>query len=79
MLAKLTAKNQITLPRKVVQEFSGIQYFDAAVQDGRIILAPVRMQPVDATLAGIREKMKKLGITPADVTEAVQWARSKEP
>jgi hypothetical protein len=37
------------------------------------------MQPVDATLTGIREKMKKLGITPADVTEAVQWARSKEP
>ena len=79
MLAKLTSKNQITLPRKIVQEFSGIEYFDAAVQKGRIILAPVRMQPVDATLTGIREKMKKLGITPADVTEAVQWVRSKEP
>jgi len=79
MLAKLTTKNQITLPRKVVQEFIGIEYFDATVQDGRIVLAPVRMQPVDATLTGIREKMKKLGITPADVTEAVQWARSKEP
>ena len=79
MLAKLTTKNQITLPRKVIQEFVGIEYFDAAVQDGRIILAPVRMQPVDATLTGIREKMKKLGLTPADVTEAVRWARSKEP
>jgi len=79
MLAKLTTKNQITLPRKIVQEFSGIEYFDAAVQDGRIVLVPVRMQPVDATLTGIREKMKKLGITPVDVTEAVQWARSKEP
>jgi len=79
MLAKLTTKNQITLPRKVVQEFSGIEYFDAAVQDGRIVLSPVRIQPVDATLTGIREKMKKLGITPADVTEAVQWARSKKP
>ena len=79
MLAKLTTKNQITLPRKIVQAFSGIEYFDAAVQDGRIVLVPVRMQPVDATLNGIREKMKKLGITPADVTEAVQWARSKEP
>ena len=78
MLAKLTTKNQITLPRKIVQEFSGIEYFDAAVQDGRIVLAPVRMQPVDATLTGIREKMNKLGITPADVTEAVQCARSKE-
>ncbi len=79
MLAKLTSKNQITLPRKVIQEFKGIEYFDAAVQDGRIVLAPVRMQPVDATLTGIREKMQKLGITPADVTEAVQWVRSKEP
>ncbi|MBU1745083.1 MAG: AbrB/MazE/SpoVT family DNA-binding domain-containing protein [Proteobacteria bacterium] len=79
MLAKLTTKNQITLPRKVIQEFSGIEYFDAAVQDGRIVLAPVRMQPVDATLNGIREKMKKLGITPADVEDAVQWGRSKEP
>ena len=79
MLAKLTTKNQITLPRKVVQEFVGIEYFDADVQDGRIVLAPVRMQPVDATLGGVRDKMKKLGITPADVTEAVRWARSKEP
>ena len=79
MLAKLTTKNQITLPRKVVQEFVGIEYFDADVQDGRIVLSPVRMQPVGATLDGVREKMKKLGITPADVTEAVRWARSKEP
>jgi len=79
MLAKLTTKNQITLPRKIVQEFIGIKYFDAAVQDGRIVLAPVKMQPVNATLTGIREKMKKLGITPADETEAVPWARSKEP
>lgn len=79
MLAKLTTKNQITLPRKVVQEFVGIEYFDADVQDGRIVLAPVRMQPVGTSLNGIREKMKKLGITPADVTEAVQWARSKKP
>ena len=79
MLAKLTTKNQITLPRKVIQEFKGIEYFDAAVQDGRIVLAPVKMQPVDANLTGIREKMKKLGIKPADVAEAVQWSRSKEP
>ncbi len=79
MLAKLTTKNQITLPRKIVQEFVGIEYFDADVQDGRIILEPVRMQPVGDTLGGIREKMKKLGITPADVTEATQWARSKKP
>ena len=78
MLAKLTSKNQLTLPRDIVKEFKGIEYFDAVVRDGRIILAPVRMQPMDANLEGIRKKMEKLGITPADVTEAVRWARRSE-
>jgi hypothetical protein len=35
------------------------------------------MKPVDAYLAPIRAKMEKLGVTPADVTEAVKWARVK--
>ncbi|PIP05634.1 MAG: AbrB family transcriptional regulator [Syntrophobacterales bacterium CG23_combo_of_CG06-09_8_20_14_all_48_27] len=78
MLAKLTTKNQLTLPREIVKEFTGIEYFDAAVRDGRIVLVPVRIQPLDANLAGIRKKMEKLGITPSDVTEAVRWARRNE-
>jgi hypothetical protein len=78
MLAKLTSKNQLTLPRDIVKEFKDIKYFDADVRDGRIILAPVRMQPMDANLEGIRKKMEKLGITPADVTEAVRWARKSK-
>lgn len=77
MLAKLTTKNQLTLPRDIAKEFKGIEYFDVAVQEGRIVLAPVRIQPVDANLAGIRKKMEKLGITPANVAEAIRWARSR--
>ena len=77
MLAKLTAKNQITLPRDVVQEFKGIDYFDAAVQDGRIVLESVRIRPVSGGLPHIREKMKRLGVSEADVAEAVRWARQK--
>ncbi|MBU2056026.1 MAG: AbrB/MazE/SpoVT family DNA-binding domain-containing protein [Proteobacteria bacterium] len=77
MLAKLTTKNQLTLPRDIAKEFNGIKYFDVAVQEGRIVLAPVRIQPVDANLAGIRKKMEKLGITPANVAEAIRWARSR--
>ena len=38
MLAKLTAKNQITLPRDVVKEFKGIDYFDAIVSGDRDLL-----------------------------------------
>ena len=78
MLAKLTTKNQLTLPRDIVKEFKGIEYFDVAVADGRILLAPVRMQPLDVNLKGIRKKMEKLGITPDDVADAIHWARKKE-
>jgi hypothetical protein len=78
MLAKLTTKNQLTLPRKIVKEFSGIEYFDVDVRDGQIVLVPVRINPMDANLAGIRKKMEKLGIMPSDVEDAVRWARGKE-
>lgn len=75
MLTKLTSKNQITLPRDVVKEFKDIEYFDAVVQDGRIVLEPVRIRPVAADLAGIRKKMAQLGVTKTDVAEAVRWSR----
>ena len=78
MLAKLTTKNQLTLPRDIVKEFQGIEYFDVAVADGRILLAPVRMQPLGDNLDRIRKKIEKLGITPDDVTNAIRWARKKE-
>ena len=77
MLAKLTTKNQITLPRDVIKEFKGIDYFDAMVQGGRIVLEPVRIRPVAGNLQGIREKMRKLGVAEADVAEAVRWSRQK--
>lgn len=72
MLAKLTSKNQITLPRDVVKEFKGIDYFDAVVQNGRIVLEPVRIRPVTGNLQAILEKMRRLGISEADMAEAVR-------
>ena len=38
MLAKKKKKNQITLPRDVVKEFKGIDYFDAIVSGDRDLL-----------------------------------------
>jgi hypothetical protein len=29
MLAKLTVKNQLTLPKAIVQKFEGVEYFDS--------------------------------------------------
>jgi len=78
MFAKKTSKNQLTLPKEVVKSFPDAEYFDVSVKDRKIILMPVRITPADAALEGIRDKLKKLGITEGDVAEAVKWARKKK-
>ena len=75
MLTKKTSKNQITLPKKVVEGFPDTQYFDATVQDNKIVLIPVRITAATSRLDTVREKMKKLGMSQKDVGEAIRWAR----
>lgn len=75
MLARKTSKNQLTLPKEIVGNFPGIDLFDATVEENRIVLTPVKITPVDASLNAIRDKMVRLGIVPRDVAEAVKWAR----
>jgi len=72
MLAKLTSKNQITLPKAAISRVDATEYFDVTVDNGRIILTPVRMQQAQA----VRDKLAQLGITEQDVEDAVAWARS---
>lgn len=71
MLAKLTSKNQITLPKAVVSAVDAAEYFDVVVENGRIVLTPVRVQRAQA----VRDKLQRLGITEQDVADAVAWAR----
>jgi hypothetical protein len=78
MLAKKTTKNQLTLPKEIVKSFPGADYFDVSVEGGKIVLMPVKITRADAGLAGIRDKMAKLGITEDDVTGAVAWVRKKK-
>lgn len=75
MLAKLTYKNQITLPKAVVEAFPRIEYFDVIRRDNAIILRPVNTKPAGARLATIRAKVKALGLTEADLEAAIRWAR----
>jgi hypothetical protein len=72
MLAKMTSKNQLTLPKSIVQEIGAAEYFDVEVREGQIVLTPVRIQRGDA----VRSKLAALGLTDADVADAVRWARS---
>jgi hypothetical protein len=73
MLAKLTSKNQLTLPKAAVQAVGPAEYFDVSVQEGQIRLTPVRIQRGDA----VRAKLAALGLGKADVAAAVRWARSE--
>ena len=74
MLAKLTAKNQLTLPKAVVSAIGHCEYFDVTVEHGRIVLTPVRLD--DAR--GVREKLAAVGIADGDVAAAIEWAREGE-
>jgi hypothetical protein len=71
MLAKLTSKNQVTLPKAVVSSVDVAEYFDVTVENGRIILTPVRIQQAQA----VRDKLDRLGITEQDIDDALAWAR----
>ena len=71
MLAKLTSKNQLTLPKAVLATCPGTKYFDVTEDNGRIVLTPVRINRADA----VRAKLADLGITEDDIADAVSWAR----
>jgi hypothetical protein len=73
MLAKITSKNQLTLPKSVTQAVGATEYFDVEARAGQIILTPVRIQRGDA----VRAKLAELDLGAADIADAVTWARSK--
>ena len=58
MLAKRTSKNQLTLPKAIVQAVGEAEYYDVSTDNGRIVLTPVRLQQADA----VRAKLSALGI-----------------
>jgi hypothetical protein len=71
LLAKLTAKNQLTLPKAVTNAIGPVTYFDVETKAGVIVLTPVRIQRSDA----VRAKLADLGVKEPDTADAVTWAR----
>lgn len=74
MLAKITSKNQLTLPKSVTQAVGATEYFDVEARAGQIILTPVRIQRGDA----VRAKLAELDLTDDDMAAAVAWSRAPE-
>ncbi len=71
MLAKITSKNQLTLPKSVTEAVGPAEYFEVEARNGQIVLTPVRIQRGDA----VRAKLAELGLDERDVADAVGWAR----
>ena len=71
MRAKLNNGNQLTLPDEVVLALNGAEAVELEVKDGVIILTPVKR----ISLQDVQDKIARLGITEADVADAVAWAR----
>ena len=74
MLAKLTSKNQLTLPKAVTAAIGVAEYFDVVAENGRIVLTPVRLNRAGA----VRARLAELDLSEKDVTDALAWARSSE-
>ncbi len=73
MLAKKTTKNQITLPKRIADQFPGVEYFEVRREGDRIILEPFRPDRARE----VRAKLASLGIEEADVRKALAWARQR--
>jgi hypothetical protein len=71
MLAKMTSKNQLTLPKSITALVGTPEYFEVEVKAGQVVLTPVRIQRADA----VRAKLAELNLSELDVADAIAWAR----
>ena len=53
VLAKRTSKNQLTLPKAVVEAVGVADYYDVVTENGRIVLTPVH----PAAAANVRARL----------------------
>lgn len=74
MLAKLTSKNQLTLPIDLLRQLPRVEYFEASVDGGTIVLRPVQVVPA-LDLERVRDAVAAAGSHQDDVADAVAWAR----
>lgn len=74
MLAKVTSKHQLTLPKHVALHFKGVDYFVVSTDGMMINLRPVTVSHGDE----IRQRLAALGISEKTVSEAYSRACSSK-
>ena len=73
-MAKVTSKNQLTLPKAILQQIGAVEYFDVQADADKIVLAPMKIYPAGT----VRDKLHNLGITENDIADAIAFARQRE-
>ena len=56
MLAKRTFKNQITIPKEIINKFGNVEYFDVTADEDEIVLRPVEILRRESRLTGIKKR-----------------------
>ncbi len=77
MLTKKTTKNQLTIPKALLDRLPETDYFDAEVVSDALVLRPVRMVPA-VDIDRVRDRLERAGVRPDEVKRAVRWARKKK-
>jgi len=72
VVAKRTGKKQLPLPEAVIEQAGLADDRDVTNDNGRIVLTPLHPGGVHA----VRDRLRELGISEADVADAVSWARN---
>ena len=73
MLTKRASKNQVTIPKAVLQAVGETDYYEVSTQNGKIILTPFQLQQAET----VRAKLESLGLTEQDIVEAVRFVRGR--
>ena len=74
MLAKITAKNQPTPSKRVVEALGNPSCFEVEIDGDRLVLTLSRPGSANA----VRRKLQALDLLESDATDAVAWARSSK-
>jgi hypothetical protein len=77
LLTKKTTKNQLTIPKALLDRLPPTDYFDAEVVCDALVLRPVQIVPT-VDIDRVRDRLERDGVGPDVVKRAVRWARKKK-
>jgi hypothetical protein len=76
MFTKKTSRNQVTIPKSLIERLPPTDYFEAEVVGGTLVLRPVIVVPM-IEIDRVRARLRRSRVGPDTVRRAVQWSRRK--